>query len=247
MAARRRLPFTDRDKGFRDAVIFWSIVDHALSAGRGTCELVSGDAALAGEDLHRQAMTAGVHVTVYKTVNELADAHQASLDAAERKKAGDEQEKARAALEAGRAEIQKAVVPRAMQMPWDIEAAGGRLRGVEHAELGAIGHVRTPFPAQPGPVQISFDAEVRIYATIERYPTTPPVPPSPFRAFSDRDSSALQDIFIAAVLERKVFTKHVAVEATAVRTADGKYEDIKVSAVRGTFSLSLAGLEDLPI
>jgi hypothetical protein len=224
-------------------VIFWSIIDHARSAKDDRCELVCRDDAINAASLLEQAAAVGVQVSIYKSIGDVTDAPQAMLDEFEQELAVQDQMRAHMALEAVRGEIEKAVTPHVRLTRWDAMKLTETVRRFDRVELGAIQHVRAPFPAKAGPVVLSFNAEVRIHATVQQYPP----PPSWELGVGDevRESSAIERL-LAVVEVRRIFTKHMEVEATAIRTPEGNYRDVKIGAVRPQFLPGLAGLADAP-
>ena len=114
----------------------------------------------------------------------------------------------------------------------------GTLRKFDRAELGNIANVRTPYPPQVGTVAISFDAEVRMHLTVERFQLAPP---RSIRV-GEENSEPLFSLKSQIVQVHEVLPRSVEVEATASRTDQGQYGDIKVGSARPKLSLdALAG------
>jgi len=91
---------------FRDAVILWSVFEHARSLGSGTCILITADGALRKPEIADIANVRVYSVSPLETINELIDELVKSLAEAEQQSLEADEVRARAALEADRDKIQ---------------------------------------------------------------------------------------------------------------------------------------------
>ena len=245
LAARRRRPFNEKGHGFRDSVILSTILAHAPAHDIDHCALVTLDSDFEGPEVQADFEAAGVHLHIY-SVNQLVDALNEGLEAANREDVAREHAAARSTIEGNRADIERAIGDRLIVFDFDLRPPVfmGTVRRLERIEVGKILSIQTPFPIPAGEerVAVSFEAEVKLHSLGESYNVKPPQqmkvgeePKAP-----DPDAPFM-------LTEPIVVTQTAEVETTAIRTADGRYRDIQVEAAKlkrsfGGLGLGLLGL-----
>src|SRR5215831_4465351 len=98
LAARRRRPFNEKGHGFRDSVILSTILGHAPAHDVDHCALVTLDRDFEGTEVQADFEAAGVHLHIYG-VNQLVDALNEGLEAANREDVAKEHSSARTTIE----------------------------------------------------------------------------------------------------------------------------------------------------
>ena len=237
MAAAKAPPFRQEGAGFKDAVIFFSIVDHFEQAAKMPLEgpvsvaLVTADSDF-NEGLLKQAQSRGVAITVFKDVPDLVKVLEHELKDAVKKLRDMDSGRARQALEEKLPEITEFIrntltIPRAALGVW------GNAIEITGLEVTSIGEVRTTYltqaPADEAP-KISADINIRIHLTVERMDYAPE---DPLRVGERQPASILAALAGGSGLRRveEAADKTVELEATADLQND-RYENLKLSSVR---------------
>ena len=236
MAARRDVPFKDRDEGFRDAVIFWSMIDHAVALGRTSCILIAQDESFSKPELIAAAKEAGITLHVYKAIREFVDDAHSRLEAAIRRSLERDQERAREALLRIKESIERFITENLVFQEYDLAIFLGTVGGISRIEVTDIRNVRAsvdvPLPTTEMEVKISFEAAIDVHVIVERYPL-----PAPRAVRVGEEMRAREVASLAAMMARperseEVRPKIVEMEASAVRTGAGDYEQVRLEAAR---------------
>lgn len=247
MAARRDVPFKDRDEGFRGAVIFWSMIDHAVELGRTSCFLIAQDEIFSKPELIKAAKEADITLSVYKGIGEFIDDAQSRLGAVIRQKLVQDQERARAALLGIREEVEKFIIENVVFMEYDLAPSLGTLGGIKSIALKDIQNVRVsvdiPLPTTDKEVKVSFEAVLDVHVIVERFPSPPPRTVRVGEELPPVSVGSWQEFLSGPRRFEEVRDNVIEMEASAVRTGAGNYEDVRVEAARlrrGMESLAVA-------
>lgn len=237
MAARKEPPFRDKGVGFKDAVIFFSIIDYFVGRrgrqkdGRLQLVLVSDDSDFQDGSLVDTARNAGVDLSVVPSLQEMNQRITATLQEAAKTLVARDQELALAALQKIQPEIEKLlntqmdIPPRELQLLGITESVS-----IKRVDLLEITNVRTPYLQLIGkrkgePEKIAADLRIQILASVSRR-----VPPeeAPVRVGEQWLPSSR---ILAALARGRVETtdetieKVAKLEATGTRTEEG-YTDL---------------------
>lgn len=237
MAVHRRPPFKDRDEGFRDAVIFWSILDHhAAALGKRPAILIAQDAGFSNPGLAKAAKAADVSLDLYPTVQAFVDEVHGRLGIALRQSMEEDQARAREALLQIRGAVEAFISENLVFHEYELGIFVGTARGISRIAVTDIRNVRTsldvPLPAIRTEVKISFEAVVDVHAIVERYAI-----PAPRAVRVGEELPRAEIANIGAVLagpqrSEETLPKIVEMEASAVRTGSGDYVNIRLESVR---------------
>jgi hypothetical protein len=248
MAAHRRLPIQDNDKGFRDAVIFLSIIDDLLREQPSWGVLVTKDEVFREQDVKRIATDAGVRLDIYQSPKDAVNEIIGYLENDVKLRWQKDQERALLALKRVFPQIRKFVCENLEVMEPDLALLFGTLRGLRNIEVVSIGDVRTPPPwprdRQPSErVKVSFDLNIKIHVLVDRYILPPP------RGFKvGEEYQELPHFGIGSLqVQEEVLESVVEVQATAT-LFEGEYRDVVLVSARfpsRTQSLDIFGLGKL--
>jgi hypothetical protein len=236
MAARRDVPFKDRDEGFRDAVIFWSMIDHVVELGRTSCFLIAQDEIFSKPELIKAAKEANITLRVYKGIGEFIDDAQRRLGVVIRKKLMRDQERARAALLGIREDIEKFIIENVVFMENDLAPFLATLVGIKSIALKDIQNVRVsvdiPLPITDKEVKVSFEAAIDVHVIVERFPSLPPRAVRVGEELRPASVGGLEHFLSGPQPFEEVRDKTIEMEASAVRTGAGNYEQVRLEAAR---------------
>jgi hypothetical protein len=179
MATTRQPPFKQgkEDVGFRDAVIFLSIVDELLAMkGQGHVgALVARDEAFHDPKITQFAARAGIELQVFRSVTAVFDSLMQDVQTYAKEKWEDSITQARYRLQSRRPEIEKFISER-LDIPELGLVPGARVVAIPRIETLDVGDVRVPNPLevrQLERVRLSFDVPTKFYARIEKFPSPP--------------------------------------------------------------------------
>lgn len=236
MAARRNVPLKDRDEGFRDAVIFWSIIDHAVALGRTNCILIAQDGNFSKPEMIAAAKEAGVTLHVYKKIQEFIDDEQGRFKAAIRRSLEQDQERARNALLRIRENVETFIAENLVFHEHDLALFIGVFRGISRVAVTDIRNVRTSVdvlsPTTETEIKISFEAAVDVHIVVERYPIPAPRAVRVGEELQPAEVGMLEAVFAGPQRFKEVRPKVVEMEAIAARTGSGDYEQVRLEAAR---------------
>ena len=235
MSASHHPPFKKKDVGFRDAVIYLSVIDHLLQAKDNRGALITQDEIFQHPVIAEFAKSQGVQLEIFATVNEVDDALAETLEDALRKAWERDNQKVENALKGKVPEIEKFVTENLLIPEWELSwVVVGKPLGITSIKVLNIKGVRTPPLVDrkaADPLQISFEMDVALAMVLEVYPSAAP---QPLRVGEVRDP-LLSEIFRTGTpllsREEKVLERTLEVEGTVTPT-DDSYEKIQFTAVR---------------
>ena len=171
MACLRQPPFRDKgvDAGFKDAVIFLSIIDHLM----GTDEvgaLVSVDGIFRDAKIVEFGRNAGARLMIYSSVEAVYDAMKQEFQEIEKRTWDLRTENVRRRLTLKLEAIQKFIEERLQIPEWGL-VGPARLLAVPHVEVLEIRQIRLPSPEEADKVEqirFSFDVGAKLHARFEK-------------------------------------------------------------------------------
>ena len=179
MACRYQPPFKrakDGDAGFRDAIIFLSVVDDVRSVGNAVGALVSGDRIFKHAEIASFARAQNVRIEIHASVDAIYDALMGSV-AETVKKVWDEQTAIVERRLLGHKEEIREFITRTLEVPAVGVVPSGRVRWAHRIEVLGIRNVRIPHPwdtQATEAIRFSFDVEAKLYITVEKYVVAEP-------------------------------------------------------------------------
>lgn len=250
MAVQRHPPFQEKDRCFRDTVIYLSAIDHLRDAPQHVGAFVSQDKIFKDKKVAELTTTTEVQVEVYEKVDEVLVILRDRLEAIVKKQWEEHQQHAASSLDAMRARIERFIAENLEIPEWQL-GVWGRLIAIPRIKVLSITNVRTPPPIGREPdksVRISFEAEINLYVLVEAFPLPRPrtlkvgeetLSFSPLamvleEVLKEQEASPLT-LPAAARLgpkwEELKLQRVVEVEATAT-VINGEYRDIQLVSVR---------------
>jgi hypothetical protein len=82
LAIKHIRPFEQRDKGFKDTLVLYSILDHARRSGGTTVLLLANDEVFRHTDVHKLAEERGIHLDVISSIDQGISFLEEALDIA---------------------------------------------------------------------------------------------------------------------------------------------------------------------
>jgi len=252
MAARKEPPFQEKGVGFKDAVIFFSLIDHLIGKrGRGNdgsvlLALVSGDSDFRDESLVRVARNAGVNLSVVGSVQEMNQRITAGLEDAVKKLVAGDREFALVALQKMQPEIEALLNNQLAIAPGELAPLGLTEHvTIKRIELLSIENVRTSYSLSSlsgygGQTKIAADLRIRIHVSVSRRVRPDDVPLKVGEPWSP-----VFQVLAGLAADRTETTdetvdKVCKLEATGVRMNDG-YTDLTNLSVRLSKESALYG------
>lgn len=236
MAARRQPPFKDRDEGFRDAVIFWSIIDHVLALGRTSCILIAEDESFSKPEMLAAANEAGITLNVYRGIRKYIDAIHSQLEIWIRQSLEQDQDRAREALLEIKESIVQFITENLVFYEHDLATFFGVVRGINRIAVRDIQNVRTSLdfalPTTEMDVKISFEAAVELHLSVERYPAPASRTIRVGEELPPGWVGPLTGLLVGPQRSEEVCSKTVEMQASAVRTALGNYEHVQLETAQ---------------
>jgi hypothetical protein len=248
MASRRNPPFKDRDIGFRDAVIFHSILDHAEAQGIRVLSLVSQDTMFDAPELAGEAQARGLIMAVFKSINDLVEELTTSLEEAEQARIAEDRRRARSLVEGAAHQLSEFISTRLQITDADVSIGFGRLKRLEQIEFVGIRNVQipVPLPETDARVALSLEVDVKIHLIVSRY--VPP-PARPLKPGEDLSTDLLRESLGSTEVETSQSVDNVVeIEATAQRSRHGDYSTLALESARlkPTVASLLSALARLP-
>lgn len=172
MAAIRHPPFKPgkEDVGFRDAVIFLSVVDDLIAAKGHVGALVARDDAFHDPRIVDFATRAGVELQVFRSVKDVFDAVLQDVTEYVKEQWAAVAAQVQRSLQSRLQEIEK-FIGATLEVPeWDL-VSGARVVAIRGIEALAVRSVRVPNPLEVRGlerVRLSFDVQVKLRVKIEK-------------------------------------------------------------------------------
>lgn len=176
MAAKRQSPIQDGDKGFRDAVILFSVADHIRSSSGVAAALLAHDNVFRSEGVMKQLKEVGVILEVYQTIDAVVDELKKSVDVVVRGLWEQLEGSVLDIVRGGQCELEKFISAN-LEVPEEVLGVSF-LGGVtlNRIELLEIQRVKTPHPLEHpdnGTMRISIDVSLRLHYETQEFPETP--------------------------------------------------------------------------
>jgi hypothetical protein len=230
---RQFSPFNEGDMGFKDVVIYFSIIDHLRTDAGHVGAFVSVDRIFLHEKIQGMANAAAVSLHVYTDLSDVQTELSNRLEKAIR--LGWEKDKQRAgeALKPREAEIEKFIAENLELGEFEL-GFGTKLVTWQPLQVRDITNVQTPPPIhrkENEPIKFSFDVEMEIKALLEQL--LPPIQPSRLKAAQEsqqRQSGGLPQM-LRPLQEEQILTWNVEVEAVSP-AGDNEYTSIQFLSVR---------------
>jgi hypothetical protein len=261
MAVRKIRPFEERgEKGFRDSVILFTILEYAKTPPPGYHLLLSRDSVFEHEDVKARTGEAGIDLRVANSVADAFDHLKQFVTDTVKEWAEEKSQALRAFLLEHMGEIEgyvreKGEFTSGYLLSDDTFASlTTRIQAIESVELTNIVNAqpgKLPNDAVEGKVQVSFGAEVKFTLAVS---ILPPLTGPTFRVRREGESveATRSDNLLAAFMfntsvqdeqqSRREVTKVVNVVGTAHLREPSEYSDLELSDVGGsTFVETLMG------
>jgi hypothetical protein len=233
IVVRQFSPFNEGDIGFKDAVIYFSIIDHLRTDAAHVGAFVSADRIFLDVRIRGLAKAAEVSLDVYTDLSDLHTALSNRLE--EAIKVGWEKDKQRAgaALRSREAEIEKFIAENLELADNDL-GFGTRLVAVQELQVRDITNVQTPPPIdrkENEPVKLSFDVEIELKALVEQ--SIPSYQPLRLKVGQEAQHRAITGPFemLRPTPENQSLPWNVEVEAVSP-AGDKEYTNIQLLSVR---------------
>jgi len=233
MAAKRELPFEEKDKGFRDVVILYSVIDHLRETPAVIAVLAAQDSVFSGEEVARQIREAGVRLDVYRTADEMIDETRKDIAARVRESWERLEMSALETLKRRLPNLQK-FISENLEVPEDlfeVSFSGGVT--VRRIEVVKVKRVRTPYPTEhpeSGTTTISADVDLRVYYLTQAFR---PIPRRSLKV-GDTSTGLLTGLNLADIVPtevEKTLECMVEVEGQA-SVKNFSYEDVEFKSVK---------------
>lgn len=234
MAVQHQPPFSKEDKGFKDAIIYLSVIDHLAKTPSEFGAFISGDRIFADEKVDDLAKSAGVSLIRYSNTDDLYNELMSWLEGA--MKLGWEKDKQRAeeALKQRIPDIEGFLLEN-LELSKNEIGLGTRLVVIQGLKVSGIKNVRTPpltERAKNEPVKISFDTQLELRVMVERLYLPPP--PSRLKVGEQAprvETLTLSDVLRGPIQEEQVLPWIAEVEALSP-PGDSEYKNIELVSVR---------------
>ncbi len=245
MAIERHPPFErEKEKGFQDAVILMSIVEHLQESPEPSI-LVSNDKIFGSPEIQDLLKARSMQLEVVRSIEEAGELLKKRLVHAVRKMTSASEEKVSNALLTMRGEINNFIAEKleANQIWLSTDPyVPGTIKMISAAELADIERIAmasAPWEQKPGQrVEFSAEARVDLDLLVEVFPSTPSKPLRIGQPSVDLHLTALAEIVESgysalSVLRRESLKvpKKIRIDGSAERTEDG-YTNIYLLAVQ---------------
>lgn len=237
MSVRRDPPFREEGKGFQDAVILLSVIDHLRDASGQVGAFISQNTDFKGPEAIKLAISVGVQIRLYKTVDEILHVLVGQLQEVVRSNWEQEKQHVAEILNTMLPQIKRFIAENLEIPEWGLGLIG-KLVAVPQIDVACIKSVQVPLPfgqeASQPIRRISFETEVNLYIVMERFPLPTPrvvkvgeeiLPPSLefLKALAEGPQEPKR--------EEHVLQRAVEVEATAT-IMNNEYRDIQFVSAR---------------
>jgi len=176
MAVQKAKPFDESGRGFADAVIFFSVVEHAKRARAGYHLLVTDDRIFHDPEIAKLANDHGVNLRVADSLPSATKDLEQFVSAAVKEVRAERSQRLKAILEERGQEIEKYVRANGVFSPnflldtlltltWTVE----KIEDVKFVEVQQAQSGYPPGGGQEGRVQISFDAKFKFVLLLKHW------------------------------------------------------------------------------
>jgi hypothetical protein len=233
IVVRQFSPFNEGDIGFKDAVIYFSIIDHLKADAAHVGAFVSADRIFLDVRIRGLAKAAAVSLDVYTDLGDLHTELTNRLEQAIRVGWDKDKQRAGASLKSKEAEIEKFITENLELGEFDL-GLGTKLVAVQTLQVRDITNVQTPPPIERKenePVKLSFDVEIELKALVEQSISL--YQPSRLKVGQEAQQRQIAGVFemLRPVQENQFLNWRVEVEAVSP-AGDKEYTKIQLLAVR---------------
>ena len=235
-------PFKEKDVGFRDTVIYLSVIDHLVKAPGHIGAFVSQDGIFSKPKVLELAKTAGASIEIYTNIEEVYKELDSRLEDAVKRAWDRDRKQAENALMARISEIQD-FVSENFELSENEIGFGARVIAVRGLKVQGVRNVQTPplLDRKEGEaVRISFEIEMAVTLDVERLFV--PQPPSRLKVGQEApqpEMRGLREILTGLRQEEQVLPWLAEAEAIAP-PEDKEYRNIQFLSVRSKgFHLTL--------
>ena len=176
MATIQELPFEKDDKGFRDTVILYSIIDHLRNEDGVIGALAANDRVFGKPEVAHLIKQAGVELEVYDSTDKILDEFRKRYDDAVTTAWNALERSALKAVNGKLPELQKFISDN-LEMPEELfESSFGGIT-VDKVEIVEVRSVRTPDPfehPQSGATTITMNVALKVYYLKQGFSPRPP-------------------------------------------------------------------------
>ena len=235
MAVCGEPPFQEKDVGFQDTIIYFSVLDHLLKEPKQVGAFISQDRIFSYLRILDHAKAAGVSIEVYTNIEDVYKELDNRLEVVMKQAWDSDRKRAQDALAQRLSDIQK-FLSENLEISEDDLGFGRSILAVRNLKVNKIRNVETPFlldRKENEPVRISFEIELTVTLEVER-----PYIPQNWLHVSKWDRRLLdlklyswEKILTLPMQEERMFPWLAEAEAT-VASDDKEYKNIQFSSVR---------------
>ena len=246
LAVRQHPPFKEGDRGFKDTVIYLSVIDHLKASPNQTGAFVSADDIFQHAKAGELARAATVSLETYGSLTDLNSQLSDRLDKAIKIAWQKDKEIVTAVLKTGQSEIEK-YLSENLELSESEIGGFSRLIAVEGLRVQEIKNVQTPVPIEvkaDEPVRISFDVELELRLIVQPFIS----PKQPLRLKVGEQAPPLGTLTISDLLQpqqQEQLLPWVAEIEAICPPSDKRYSKIEFVSVRSK-GLSLRDLMTRP-
>ena len=234
MAVCGEPPFQEKDVGFQDTIIYFSVLDHLLKEPKQVGAFISQDRIFSDLRILDHAKAAGVSIEVYTNIEDVYKELDNRLEVVMKQAWDSDRKRAQDALAQRLSDIQK-FLSENLEISEDDLGFGRSILAVRNLEVQKIRNVETPFlldRKENEPVRISFEIELTVTLEVER----PYIPQLASRLKVGQEAARpetrpLGEILTLPMQEERMFPWLAEAEAT-VASDDKEYKNIQFSSVR---------------
>jgi len=224
MAINHHPPFEEGDKGFKDTIILFSVLEHLKKVGSESGSLIARDHIFHEDAILELAKKQGLKLKVIETVEQLSKEVEKIVGGVLREAYKLEQQNAARALGTIYPKIRDFISGNIAFETGDFyimnRKVGGEIIRIDKIEVKKIKNVITARlkdlltrVTKGGKVPISFDVEIKLYVDVIKQPSTAYLPPT-----SVKVGEPVPTPFYRALME--VFTKEKSEPTTTTETLD---------------------------
>jgi predicted nucleic acid-binding protein len=234
MAVCGEPPFQEKDVGFQDTIIYFSVLDDLVKEPKQVGAFVSQDRIFSDPRILDHATAAGITIEVYSNIEDVYKELDNRLETVMKKAWDTDKLRAQYALTQRLSDIQK-YLSENLEISEDDLGFGRSIQAVRNLEVQCVRNVQTPFlldRKENEPVRISFEIELTVTLEIER----PYIPQLPSRLKVGQETAGLEsrtlgEIFGGPAQEERLMPWVAEAEAV-VAPEDKEYRNIQLLSVR---------------
>jgi hypothetical protein len=233
-AVEHHAPFAKEDKGFKDTVIYFSVIDHLAKTASIQAAFVSFDKIFGDPKVTELTKSIGVDLAMYSNIEDVDKELTSWVEGVMKTLWQKDTQRAEESIKKKTTEVEKFLLD-TFEVSESEFGFGSRVVAVQGLELKAIRNVRTPpldERRKDEPVRISFEAQIELNAIVEQ--TYIPPPPSKLKV--GERGPKYEGINLGALLagptqQERVLPWNAEIEATS-SPDDKEYETITFVSAR---------------